>query len=805
MGAGMAKLVYSNPALLDGSTDTILIRCSDATDGALSGQSQPITVRKKVELKSFKITAPDRAYAGDEFSITITAMGTDGQPLTNYNGSVNLSALVPNNYVTGTLTPSAATGFTSGSVTLNNVKFSVGVASLRIAATDTTDATKTGKSNLVNVFGNDFNVIAVPVDLDSDGTMDAARLTYSRPVGAQNFKIYYDDDGDGDFSASELLSTETVQTYRHNGLTVGNDYRYRVDVYDSGGNLIRQAPASITLKNCTDISGGAAAISTSTTWTKASAPYCINANVTVTGTGTRLTIEPGVTLLFNAATYGVSVSSGASIQSVGTMAEPVIFTSAKPNAAPKDWSGVLIDTNAEINNLSVTVSGNEAISETNGTTGSSFIYTVFEYSGVNGSNADGSAIRARVPIWIEYSQFRFLQRTNCSGGSAGIFVDTNVNTWVILRSNHFLENKAGNCGTTPADVFLNNGRAVLKSNSFYNSIADSNSNGGSISTASTMGASTFAGNLFFNTIDKRGGALVIKNINNIIKQNLFKGTSTNGCTIGFAACQGGAIFIDANSGANRIENNVFDSTYSNGGGAIYVGAGNGVVITGNYFKNTKGLGSHYSFAGGAISLNSGAVNTTISENIFENCFMEQNFPGISHGGAIGIDYGNNSTTIITHNSFYSSKATYANNMTGGALLLRATYDNPSSSVKVNYNHFYDSQAKTNGGAISILGTNVNNPEITHNNFINSKVNGATDNVLYSEETATYTVDNNFWGTDLSAATKCSDAGSYCSKSGGAFDVPLTNNQATAWPLCCADPGNAQCVGAALLPQGVVCQ
>ena len=79
-------------------------------------------------------------------------------------------------------------------------------------------------------------------------------------------------------------------------------------------------------------------ITANTTWTKAAGPYLITNPLDVRP-GVTLTIEPGVEVLFAAGAQLVVVGQ---LDAIGTVAEPILFTSAALTPAANDWNGIYV-------------------------------------------------------------------------------------------------------------------------------------------------------------------------------------------------------------------------------------------------------------------------------------------------------------------------------------------------------------------------------------------------------------------------------------------------------------------------------
>ncbi|HET9327817.1 MAG TPA: hypothetical protein VFQ05_13710, partial [Candidatus Eisenbacteria bacterium] len=98
-------------------------------------------------------------------------------------------------------------------------------------------------------------------------------------------------------------------------------------------------PLLVSTANATDLCG---AITSNTTLTLSGSPYTVTCPVTVYN-GAQLTIEPGVTLEFEAGA-GLTVghpngSSTGSLMAVGTAESPIVFTST--SGVPGGWNGII--------------------------------------------------------------------------------------------------------------------------------------------------------------------------------------------------------------------------------------------------------------------------------------------------------------------------------------------------------------------------------------------------------------------------------------------------------------------------------
>lgn len=89
--------------------------------------------------------------------------------------------------------------------------------------------------------------------------------------------------------------------------------------------------------------------STSATWRKQTVPYIISENVWV---NTNLTIEAGTQLHFDAfGSLAFGVDETSTVKAVGTLLEPIVFTSSNATPAPGAWYGVEVSSHTNSNSV----------------------------------------------------------------------------------------------------------------------------------------------------------------------------------------------------------------------------------------------------------------------------------------------------------------------------------------------------------------------------------------------------------------------------------------------------------------------
>jgi hypothetical protein len=100
-----------------------------------------------------------------------------------------------------------------------------------------------------------------------------------------------------------------------------------------GGLPVPATTASADTGTPTYVTGD---VTTDTTWSSDDGPYVVTTDVTV-ASGATLTVEPGTTVQV---AEEVTITVQGSLLTAGTAADPVVFTTAKPNPEPGSWETI---------------------------------------------------------------------------------------------------------------------------------------------------------------------------------------------------------------------------------------------------------------------------------------------------------------------------------------------------------------------------------------------------------------------------------------------------------------------------------
>lgn len=194
----------------------------------------------------------------------------------------------------------------------------------------------------------------------------------------------------------------TTTTYTDNAVTAGTAYSYRVAAVNTSGAGSFSSAATVT------VAGAKVATLTGNITVDrtlfADTLYTLSGYVKI-GNGKTLTVQPGTTIVGDAAVPGSSlwILRGSKLDAQGTADAPIVFTSAKPAGSrkPGDWGGIIIIGNG-ISNRSGTVltEGPQGITEPysggtdNADNSGTLRYVRIEFAGYDVSNGAGQELNS---------------------------------------------------------------------------------------------------------------------------------------------------------------------------------------------------------------------------------------------------------------------------------------------------------------------------------------------------------------------------------------------------------------------------
>ncbi|MEO0814181.1 MAG: hypothetical protein AAFY60_15070, partial [Myxococcota bacterium] len=189
------------PPLADGAATAVTLQASARDDRSIRGSSSVVQLKGAVGLARFEVTAPAGVQVDVPFPLEITAIGSDGRPLTSFSSPVRLTPVGG----IGAIEPSTIDEFTQGrSTTL--VRYDALNPNLEIRAERVSDPSRFGTSpSIQSGLSPDGalagNLVAVPL------SADRVRLDWTRIQGAEQYRISVSQTG-ADFSeVATVLST----------------------------------------------------------------------------------------------------------------------------------------------------------------------------------------------------------------------------------------------------------------------------------------------------------------------------------------------------------------------------------------------------------------------------------------------------------------------------------------------------------------------------------------------------------------------------------------------------------------------
>ncbi|MES2643670.1 MAG: MopE-related protein [Myxococcota bacterium] len=176
-----------------------------------------------------------------------------------------------------------------------------------------------------------------------EGSESGIWASYANDIAISDTTVEDNADYGVYFDTTSSLSTTAEPTFTGNTITGNGLYPLVLDAIslDQIG-----ASSSFTGNGVDRVFVNADLVTESGTWQALDVPYYMNGDTRIEAATTPIVIvEPGTTFLFN---YYASLSTGlynyGELRAVGTLAEPIVFTSSQFSPHPGDWDGLTLGT-----------------------------------------------------------------------------------------------------------------------------------------------------------------------------------------------------------------------------------------------------------------------------------------------------------------------------------------------------------------------------------------------------------------------------------------------------------------------------
>jgi hypothetical protein len=409
-------------------------------------------------------------------------------------------------------------------------------------------------------------------------------------------------------------------------------------------------------------------IISSTTWTLANSPYVVIASIDVQS-GVILTIEPGVTVKFNAGTK-MQVNGGLVVS--GTEASPITFTSSSTIPASDDWGNIEFTATA----ITTTIGTGGAYLG-----GSLLRHCVVEWAGRN----TDSAIYAK-SILIDSCTVR-------NNAARGIYLSGTQASPGRIEHSKITGNSLNN-GESGGGVYIE--YSVMSNSTVSNNdtVANFNPGGGVYASHSIIVSNTVRNNTLTSSQSGYGGGIYA--IESEILSNTVSGNQVTGSSF-LGESRGGGIDIAAGTVyGNIVMNNTArcagDNACTGFGGGIAVDKDASAVIKDNIVVGNAAFSNWEAFGGGiAIAPNSGS-NVVVTQNTIINNMAKaysQYVNGSARGGGIYV-YAKTGRVLIEKNTIAGNSSDADGPASGGGVHAYSdTYDPTTTFVTVTENLISD--------------------------------------------------------------------------------------------------------------------